>query len=93
MDSGYKQTVYERMLSGELPNSAIPNSVRDAPLVPYTFWPDFNNFVAGKMNAKFPLDNRVSIVTKRALIGSVCAIAVAAIGIYALRRRVTITRK
>lgn len=93
MDSGYKQTVYERMLSGELPTSAIPNSVRDAPLVPYTFWPDFNTFVAGKMNARFPLDNRVSIVTKRTLVGSVCAIAVAAIGIYALRRRVTITRK
>lgn len=47
MDSGYKQTVYERILSGELPRSAVPEGDLDAPAVPTGYWPDFKSFIAG----------------------------------------------
>ena len=57
LDTGYKQSLYERMLSGEFSvGFADAKKVRSL-LYPPSTWPNMRKFIAGKANGSYPLGN------------------------------------
>lgn len=75
-ETGYKQSLYERMLSGEFKVPSYQMSRYGKLLYPPSVWPNMKTFIAGKTNGSYPLSGGGMYVGMCIMAGIVISVSV-----------------